>query len=182
MTREQFGSLLDDFRFVDRNNISHLVCKKDTMWITKGSYRVEHWSKSSNNDNYSNSYVCYYKINIDYITRCRPSKGRRCIPDSVLKNEGSMMQTYQTINVHANTDTSLNRIANIISQKTTILSWLCHGPMVLFKMQDFWPFGRVGSLDVYATPIGCIRHPHMTYTPLPLDVYATLLTINFLTK
>ena len=38
-------------------------------------------------------------------TRCRPSKGRRCIPDVVLKNEGSMVQTFQNINVHAvNTD------------------------------------------------------------------------------
>ena len=26
--------------------------------------------------------------------------GRRCIPDVVLKNEGSMMQTYLNINVH----------------------------------------------------------------------------------
>ena len=36
-------------------------------------------------------------------TRCRPSKGRRCIPDVVLKNEGSI--TYPNINVHVvNTD------------------------------------------------------------------------------
>ena len=28
-------------------------------------------------------------------------------------------------------------------------------------------------LDVYATPIGRIRHPHWTYTPPPLDVCAT---------
>ena len=33
-------------------------------------------------------------------TRCRPSIGRRCIPDAALKNEGSMMQTCQNINVH----------------------------------------------------------------------------------
>ena len=42
---------------------------------------------------------------ISYQTRCRPSKGRRCIPDDVLKNEGSMVQTCQNINVHVvNTD------------------------------------------------------------------------------
>ena len=40
----------------------------------------------------------------DYQTRCRPSKGRRCVPDVVLKNDGSMMQTCN-INVHVvNTD------------------------------------------------------------------------------
>ena len=39
-------------------------------------------------------------------TRCRPSKGRRCIPDVVLKNEGSIMQICRNINVHVvNTDT-----------------------------------------------------------------------------
>ena len=32
--------------------------------------------------------------------RCQPTKGRRCIPDVVLKNEGSMMQTCRNINVH----------------------------------------------------------------------------------
>ena len=38
-------------------------------------------------------------------TRCRPSKRRRCIPDVVLKNEGSMVQTYRNINGHVvNTD------------------------------------------------------------------------------
>ena len=38
-------------------------------------------------------------------TRCRPSKERQCIPDVVLKNEGSMVKTCRKINVHAvNTD------------------------------------------------------------------------------
>ena len=38
-------------------------------------------------------------------TKCRPSKERRCNPDGVLKNEGSMMQTCRSINVHVvNTD------------------------------------------------------------------------------
>ena len=40
-----------------------------------------------------------------YQTRCRPSRERRCIPDVVLKNEGSMVQTCLNINVHVvNTD------------------------------------------------------------------------------
>ena len=39
-------------------------------------------------------------------TRRRPPTGRRCIPDVVLKNEGSMVQTCRNINVHVvNTDT-----------------------------------------------------------------------------
>ena len=38
-------------------------------------------------------------------TRCRPSKGRRCTPDVVLKNEGPMVQIRRNINVHVvNTD------------------------------------------------------------------------------
>ena len=41
---------------------------------------------------------------LDYLilksTRCRPSKGRRCIPEVVFKNEGSMVQTCRKINVH----------------------------------------------------------------------------------
>ena len=42
---------------------------------------------------------------IEVETSCRPSKGRRCIPDVVLKKEGSMEQTCQNINVHVvNTD------------------------------------------------------------------------------
>ena len=32
--------------------------------------------------------------------RCRPSMGRRCIPDVALKNQGSMVQTCRNINVH----------------------------------------------------------------------------------
>ena len=39
-------------------------------------------------------------LKTDFETRCRPSKGRRCIPDVVLKNEGSMGQTCRSINVH----------------------------------------------------------------------------------
>ena len=27
-----------------------------------------------------------------------------------------------------------------------------------FSLLYFWPFGRIGPLDVYATPIGRIRH------------------------
>ena len=39
------------------------------------------------------------------ITRCRPSKRRQCIPEVVLKNQGSIMQTCRKINVHVvNTD------------------------------------------------------------------------------
>ena len=34
-------------------------------------------------------------------TRCRPSKGRRCIPDRYrIKNDGSMVQTCGNLNVH----------------------------------------------------------------------------------
>ena len=41
------------------------------------------------------------------LTRCGPSKGRRCIPDAALKNEGPMVQTCRNINVHVvNTDMS----------------------------------------------------------------------------
>ena len=51
----------------------------------------------------------YIEKCVDYktiiITRCRPSKGRRCIQMSHLKNNGSMVQTCQNINVHVvNTD------------------------------------------------------------------------------
>ena len=47
------------------------------------------------------------KYYVEYIstTGCRPSKGRRCIPDVILKNEGSMVQSCRNINVHVvNTD------------------------------------------------------------------------------
>ena len=41
---------------------------------------------------------CMYKG--EEWTLCWPSKGWRCIPDVVLKNEGSMVQTWGNINVH----------------------------------------------------------------------------------
>ena len=36
-------------------------------------------------------------------TKCQPAKGQRCIPDVVLKNEGSMVQTCRKINEHVTT-------------------------------------------------------------------------------
>ena len=48
---------------------------------------------------------------------------RRCIPEAVLKNEGSVVQICQDVNVHVvNTDISLIKSNNVISQKMTILT------------------------------------------------------------
>ena len=55
------------------------------------------------------------------MTRCRPSKGRRCIPDVVFKNERSMVQTFRNINVHVvNTDIFIDITIDIYSIDITI--------------------------------------------------------------
>ena len=50
---------------------------------------------------YNRKHIMYMHVSIHKtcITTCRPSKGQRCIADVVLKNEGSLVQTCQNINV-----------------------------------------------------------------------------------
>ena len=59
-----------------------------------------------NNKQFENVHLYFSWQFHSFTTRCPPSLGRRCIPDVVLKNKGSVMQTYRNIiNVHVvNTD------------------------------------------------------------------------------
>ena len=60
-------------------------------------------------------------------TRCRPPKGQRCIPDVVLKNEGSVVQTCRNINVHVvNTDKC--RDQGLLYHRTCKRNFLCSWP------------------------------------------------------
>ena len=68
--------------------------------LNKLSLKYQSYPKSGKIDEFKQEICICHRNTHNSKTRCRPSMGRRCIPNVILKNKGSMMQTCRNINEH----------------------------------------------------------------------------------